>query len=104
MITILAHLRLYPGKGSEADEAFLEMAAAVEANEPGAWIYTMHRSHEDPLDVYVYEVYEGEEAFELHVNTPHIEKLRATLVEIADPSVSSIRVLEAIAGFARPAP
>lgn len=104
MITILAHLRLYPGSESEADQAFLEMAAAVEANEPGAWIYTMHRSHEDPLDVYVYEVYEDEEAFELHINTSHIEKLRATLAELADPSISSIRVLEPVAGFARPAP
>jgi quinol monooxygenase YgiN len=104
MITILAHLRLHPGRESEADQAFLEMAAAVEANEPGAWIYTMHRSHEDPLDVYVYEVYEDEEAFELHINTDYIEKLRSRLAELADPSFSSIRVLEPVAGFARPAP
>ena len=104
MITILAHLRLHPGKEREADEAFLEMATAVEASEPGAWIYTFHRAHDDPLDVYVYEGYEDEEAFEHHRSTSHIEALRARLAQLVEPASSSVRVLEPIAGFVRPAP
>ncbi len=101
MITIIAQLKILPGKESEAEKALAEMAAAVEANEPGALAYLMHRSQRDPTDVTVFEVYADGEAFSTHGQTSHMTALRASLAQVADLTAVKIDRLERFAGFTR---
>lgn len=104
MITILARFRMQESKGEEALEAIRKMVAAVEENEPGALAYIMHRSVSDPAEVYVFEIYADEPAFEAHRRTPHMEELTARFSQLMDPASFKVERLERIAGFIRPQP
>ena len=101
MITIIARLKIKPGNEAEAEKAAAEMAAAVEANEPGALAYLMHRSQRDPTDITVFEVYADTDAFSAHGQTVHMAKLQAKLAEVADLTAVKIERLERVAGFVR---
>jgi len=103
MITIIARLKIKPGNEAEAEKAATEMAAAVEANEPGAVAYLMHRSQRDPTDITVFEVYADTEAFSAHGQTAHMATLQSKLAQVADLSAGKIERLERFAGFVRPA-
>ena len=101
MITIIAHLKIKPGNEAEAEKATTEMAAAVEANEPGAVAYLMHRSQRDPTDITVFEVYADTEAFSAHSQTAHMAALQSKLAQVADLTAIKIERLERFAGFVR---
>src|SRR3972149_114700 len=98
MIPIIARRKILPGNESEAEEALADMAAAVEANEPGALAYLMHRSQRDPTDITVFEVYADAEAFSAHGQTPHMATLQGKLAQLAD--LSAIKI-ERLGGVAR---
>ncbi len=99
MITIIARLKIKPG--NEAEKAATEMTAAVEANEPGALAYLMHRSPQDPTDITVFEVYADTEAFSAHGQTAHMAALQSKLAQVADLTAIKIERLERFAGFVR---
>ena len=101
MITIIARLKILPGNEAEAEKALSEMAAAVEANEPGALAYIMHRNQREPADVTVFEVYTDGEAFSAHGQTSHMAALQAKLAQVANLSAVKIERLERFAGFTR---
>jgi autoinducer 2-degrading protein len=102
MITVLARFKMQPGKESEALETLRDMATAVEASEPGALVYAMHRGQVDPLEIYTYEVYADHAAFAAHRKTPHMEELRSKFSHLMDPASFNVEVLERVAGFMRP--
>ncbi len=102
MITILARLKIQPGKEAEAEKAIGEMVAAVEANEPGALTYIMHRSQKDPGEITVFEVYADAEAFNAHGQTSHMAQFRSNFASLFDPASVKIERLERFAGFVRP--
>ena len=102
MTTILAQFKIQPGKETEAKKTLSEMAAAVEANEPGALAYLMHRSQRDPTDITVFEVYADDEALSTHNQTPHMAQLRSAFGPVFDPASLKIERLERFAGFIRP--
>ena len=102
MQTVIARFKMQPGKESEALEALKNIVAAVEANEPGALTYIMHRSQRDPTDVTVFEVYADGDAFSAHGQTAHMAALQGKLAQLADLSTVKIDRLERIAGFVRP--
>ena len=101
MITIIARIKIKPGNEAEVEKAASEMVAAVEANEPGALAYLMHRSQRDPTDVTVFEVYADGEAFSAHGQTPHMATLQGKLAQLADLSAVKIERLDRFAGFVR---
>ncbi len=101
MITIIARLKIKPGNEAEAEKALSEMAAAVEANEPGALAYLMHRNQREPADVTVFEVYADGEAFSAHGQTAHMATLQGKLAQLADLTAVKIERLERFAGFVR---
>jgi quinol monooxygenase YgiN len=101
MITIIARIKIKPGNEAEAEKAATEMAAAVEANEPGAIAYLMHRNQRDPTDITVFEVYEDTEAFAAHGQTAHMAALQGKLAQVADLTAIKIERLERFAGFVR---
>lgn len=101
MITIIARFRMLPGKEVEATEALKKMAAAVEAEEPGALVYIVNRGRVNPLEICVYEVYRDSEAAEAHRRTPHMREMQAAFAETMDRASFSVETLEQIAGFVR---
>ena len=101
MITIIARLKILPGKQSEAEQALADMVSAVEAKEPDALAYIMHRNQREPTDVTVFEVYADGEAFSAHGQTAHMAALQAKLAQVADLSAVKIERLERFAGFTR---
>ncbi len=102
MTTILAQFKIQPGKEAEAEKALNEMAAAVEANEPGALLYVFNRSQKESSEITVFEVYSDGEALDTHNQTAHMGQLRAAFGSVFDPASVKIVRLERIAGFARP--
>lgn len=101
MITIVARFRMLPGKELEAIEALKKMVAAVEAEEPGALVYTVNRGKTNPLEICVYEVYKDSEAAEAHRRTPHMREMQAAFAETMDRASFNVEILEEIAGFVR---
>ncbi len=101
MTTILARFKVQPGKEAEAEKAISEMAAAVEANEPGALTYIMHRSQQDPSEITVFEIYADDEALSAHGQTPHMGQFRSNFAPLFDAGSLKIERLERIAGFVR---
>ena len=104
MTTILAQFNIQPGKEAEAEKALNEMAAAVEANEPGALLYVFNRSQKEPSEITVFEVYADDEAFNAHSQTPHMATLRSGFGPLFDPASVKIVRMDRIAGFMRPPP
>jgi quinol monooxygenase YgiN len=102
MINVIARFKMQPGKEDEALKAISEMAAAVEANEPGALAYVLHRGQVDPLEIYVYEGYADHAAFDAHRKTPHMKELQSNFSHLMDPASFNVELLERIAGFMRP--
>ena len=67
MFTLLAELKVQPGKVEEAKAAFRDLQRAVKASEPGTLTYTFHQRRDDPATFIVYERYQDEAAFQTHM-------------------------------------
>ena len=96
MIGVVATLTVQPGKEKEFETIFLELAAQVQANEPGCKLYQLTRSREATNVYKVLEVYADQESLSAHGKTdyfraagpklggvlggaPHVEYLDAVL-------------------------
>ena len=101
MVTILAQFRINEGKEAEAEAAIKEMVSAVEKNEPGALLYIMSRSKEDPLDVTVFEVYKDGEAAAAHSGSEHMGAFSQHFRDVFDRNSVKIIPLEQIAAVQR---
>ena len=102
MVTVIARFKMQPGKEDEALAAVKKMATEVEANEPGALAYVMHRGQVDPLEIYVYEVYADQAAFDAHRRIPHMDAMQANFAQLMDRTSFNADLLERVAGFIRP--
>jgi len=71
MITATAELRINDGKEAEALAAIEKLVAAVNADEPGALMYSWHRDVKDAARILVYEVWADEEATKVHRASEH---------------------------------
>ena len=77
-IGIIATLRVQPGKEEAFEGVFAELAAAVNADEPGNSYYKLFRTEE--AGVYkVLECYDDEAAVEAHRASEHFLTLGAKL-------------------------
>jgi len=72
-ITLLAKLKVQPGKDAEFAAAAKEMIATVKALEPGTLAYTLHQNAKDPTEFIYYEVYQDQAAFDAHGKTDHMK-------------------------------
>lgn len=66
MITVIAKIKVQPGKEAQFEEAGRSMVAHVKAHEPGTLVYVLHRSSAEPTEFLFYEVYRDQEAFTAH--------------------------------------
>ena len=66
MVTVIAKIKVVPGKESEFERAARDMVAHVRANEPGTRTYILHRAAGNPAEFLFYERYDDEAAFAAH--------------------------------------
>jgi quinol monooxygenase YgiN len=78
---MVARWRPRVGEAGKIEAILRELAAAVR-KEPGNLQFIVLRSHDDPRDLLLYEVYASEDAFTAHQRTEHFKKL---VVERAVP-------------------
>lgn len=78
MLIITAKVKLQPGTGEEFLEAYRWMRPQV-MNDPGAILYMVHPSVDDPDEFLFYEQYESDEAFAYHLSTDHFRALSARI-------------------------
>ncbi len=78
MIIITAKVKIQPGRSGEFLDAYRRMRPKV-LNDPGALLYELHRSADDPDTFIFYEQYESKEAFDYHLSTEHFKKLATTI-------------------------
>jgi len=71
-ITVIAKLKVQPGKEAEFEAAGKEMIAKVKA-EPGTLTYILHQNTKDPAEFTYYEVYQDQAALDSHGKTDHMK-------------------------------
>jgi quinol monooxygenase YgiN len=79
MIGIIATLRANPGNRDQLEAVLLEISARVRADEPGNLLYEVMRARNEKDVSIVIETYESDEAFKLHMSSPHMADARPRL-------------------------
>jgi quinol monooxygenase YgiN len=101
MITVLARFEMLEGKEIDVVEAVRKMAAAVKANEPGCLAYTASRGNVNPREIYFFEIYENDKAFQDHARTDHMKDMRASMNGCIEDGTFNIESLDQAGGFIR---
>jgi len=101
MVTLVFRAKMKPGKEDEAVKAMTKMAETVQAQEPGALAYVLHRLQEDPSTIVLYEQYADDAAFQSHTGTTHMGEIRSAFADLFDTTQVKVERLEHVAGFTR---
>lgn len=101
LITQIARFEAKSGKELEAYAAIKKMANAVKASEPGCLMYAVTRGQVNHREIYVYEVYESQEAFDAHRRTEHLREMQASFDNFLDRTSFNVELLDEVAGFIR---
>ena len=72
-ISLIAKLKVQPGKEAEFEAAAKEMIATVRTAEPGTLAYILHKNSKDPTEFIYYELYQDQAAFDAHGKTDHMK-------------------------------
>ena len=95
MIGVVAILKAKEGSEKAFEEAFLTMAAAVKANEPGNLLYQLTKSRSEPGVYKVLEVYADDAAIEAHRTSDHYKAGGRSLRDlVAGPP--EVEILDAV--------
>jgi quinol monooxygenase YgiN len=70
-IGVVATLKVAPGKESDFEAVFRELAAQVKANEPGNQMYRVFKSKADANTYVVMEIYADQAAVDAHNSSAH---------------------------------
>ena len=82
-------------------EAIRKMVAEVRANEPGCLVYTASRDKVNGSELYFFEIYEDEKAFQDHARTDHMREIQAVMDGRIDNSSFNVESLDQVGGFIR---
>lgn len=96
MVTITAVIRVRLDDGEAMAAALLDVAAFVEANEPGTLAFHVSRSTDDPCVFTTFERFTDRAAMEAHNGSPAV----ARFFEIAPPMLDGPVILHACAEIA----
>ena len=72
-ITVIAKLKVQPGKDADFEAAARQMIATVKESEPGTLTYVLHKNTKDPTEFVYYEVYQDQASFDAHGKTDHMK-------------------------------
>ncbi|MEU6701882.1 antibiotic biosynthesis monooxygenase [Pseudonocardia sp. NPDC046786] len=89
-IAQFARFSAKPGRGTEVVEALEEAFLAAES-EPGTQVYAIHVQPDDPNVVWMYELYESEQAQRSHSGSQATAALRAAVGELLDEPLTVTR-------------
>ena len=101
MVTIIFRVKIKDGKEEEALGKVTAMAEAVQATEPGALAYVVHRNQEDLSEIVFFEHYADDAAFESHGKTAHMAVMSENFADIFDTATVKIERLDRVAGVLR---
>ena len=93
MLALIAKMKVKEGQEADCEKFAVELAAQVEANEPGNKLYKLCK---DPGGEYVFvELYEDQAALGAHQQTPHFQAAGPKFAEALDgrPEITVLRVL-----------
>ena len=66
MITVVATLKVQPGKEDAFRQEAEKMIAHVKSGEPGTLTYILHQSNSDPTEFLFFETYKDQESLTAH--------------------------------------
>jgi quinol monooxygenase YgiN len=72
-ITVIAKLKVQPGKDAEFEAAAKQMIATVKESEPNTLAYVLHKNTKDATEFIYYEVYQDQAALDAHGKTDHMK-------------------------------
>lgn len=72
-ITVIAKLKVQPGKDADFEAAARQMIATVKESEAGTLAYILHKNTKDPTEFVYYEVYQDQAALDAHGKTDHMK-------------------------------
>jgi quinol monooxygenase YgiN len=99
MIILTAVLQAKKGREEELEKELRAMIPFVQ-EEPGALVYTLHRSQKDPGRFMFYEKYIDKAALDLHGSTPYLKNLRSKFDSLLEAN-SNIELFDELAGISR---
>jgi quinol monooxygenase YgiN len=99
MIILKAVLQAKKGKEKELEKELKAMIPLVQA-EPGALVYTLHRSEKDPCRFMFYEKYADRAALDFHRSTPYLKNLFTKIDPLLE-NKSDAELFEELAGITR---
>lgn len=82
MIGVTIISKAHAGKGSELAEAWLNCAKRTLAHDPGCKSFNVMRSHDNPDQVLVFEVYGSKEELDAHNASDLSKELLPTLIPL----------------------
>jgi quinol monooxygenase YgiN len=91
-VILIAKLRAREGMEAQAEAALHECQAGTH-QEPGAYVYALHRDDSDPRVFVMIESWEGDAAMDAHVASAHVQALQAKSPEIFDGELEITRLV-----------
>lgn len=93
-LTLICPIIGKPGKGAMLRQALIELTREV-VKEPGNIFYILHET-DNPDEFVIYEQWQGDEAMEFHMNTPHLQKFLADEAGLlaAEPCGQCVKVVQ----------
>ena len=97
MIGLIAKLKVLEGKGPEFEAAFKPLSDIVNSDvEPGALVYKLCKSRQDPDTYVVMELYRDQAAVDEHPKTKHFTELWPTLAPLLQPGPPDFEFIDSV--------
>ncbi len=97
MIGLIAKLKVQPGKGAAFEAAFKPLSDIVNSDvEPGALVYKLCKSRQDPDTYVVMELYRDQAAVDEHPKTKHFTELWPTLAPLLQPGPPDFEFIDSV--------
>jgi quinol monooxygenase YgiN len=86
MFAFITNVRAKPGKRDELI-ALTETMQQATATEAGVPVYVFHAAEDDPDELWFYDLYVSEEAYNAHCATPEFQNMIATIATVGEIKV-----------------
>ena len=97
MIGLIAKLKVQPGKGAAFEAAFKPLSEIVNSDvEPGALVYKLCKSRQDPDTYVVMELYRDQVAVDEHPKTKHFTELWAHIQPLLVPGRPDLEFIDSV--------
>ncbi|KGK86767.1 antibiotic biosynthesis monooxygenase [Desulfosporosinus sp. HMP52] len=95
MFTLLATLKVKPGKEAEVTEICTQLAEKVLSNEENCLMYIPHVVMNDPTEIVFFEKYKDKEAFKAHGNSAYFQEAAKKFEDLLEGKIQ-VKFLEEV--------